>query len=85
MLSLFWKKPRDMVTLEESSPEPLSVPVSSLDQMGQTLQKLAMKSYLATRQRADLRKETLQHASFLLKGLTHRVAVLTTGKLTVVR
>ena len=48
-------KPRDIVTIENSSLEQLSVPVSNLDQMGQTLQKLAMKLYLEARQRADLR------------------------------
>ena len=48
------RRPRDIVTIENSSPEQLSVPVSSLDQMDQTLQKFAMKSYLEARQRADI-------------------------------
>ena len=42
------------MTIENSSPEKLSVPVTSLDQMDQTLQKLAMKHYLEAQQRADL-------------------------------
>ena len=45
------------MTIEKSSPEQLSLPVSSLEQMDQTLHKLAMKSYLEARQRADLRRD----------------------------
>ena len=45
------------MTIDNSSPEQLSVPVSNLDQMDQTLQKLAMKYYLEARQRADLRRD----------------------------
>ena len=33
------------------------MPVTPLDQMDQTLQKLAMKSYLEANQRADLRRD----------------------------
>ena len=33
------------------------MPVSSLEQMDQTVQKLAMKSYLEARQSADLRRD----------------------------
>ena len=54
---VFGRKPRDMVTIENSAPEQLSVPVSSLDKMDQTLRKLAMQSYLEARQRADLRRD----------------------------
>ena len=54
---VFGRKPRDVVTIENSSPEQLSAPVSSLEQMDQTLQKMAMKSYLEARQRADLRRD----------------------------
>ena len=57
-MSLFFGgKPRDIVTIESSSLEQLSVPVSSLDQMDQTLHKLAMQSYLEARQRADRRRD----------------------------
>ncbi len=45
------------MTIENSSPEQLSVPATLLDQMDQTLQKPAMKSYLEARQRADLRRD----------------------------
>ena len=45
-----------LVRLKTHHPEQLSVPVSSLEQMDQTLQNMAMKSYLA-RQRADLRRD----------------------------
>ena len=51
---VFGRKPRDIVTKDNSSPEQLSIPVTPLDQMDQTLQKLAMKSYLEARQQADL-------------------------------
>ena len=51
------RKPRDVVTIEQSSPEQLSVQVSSLAQKDQTLQKLAMRSYLEARQRAYLRRD----------------------------
>ena len=54
---VFGRKPRDIVTIENSSPEQLSVLVSALDQMDQTLQKLAMKYYLEARQHADLRRD----------------------------
>ena len=54
---VFGRKPRDVVTIENSSPEQLSMPVSSLEQIDQTLQKIAMKSYLEARQRADLRRD----------------------------
>ena len=54
---VFGRKPRDIVTIENSSPEQLSVPVSSLEQMDQTRQKMAMKAYLEARQRADLRRD----------------------------
>ena len=54
---VFGRKPRDIVTIENSSLEQLSVPVTPLDQMDQTLQKLAMKSYLEARQRAYLRRD----------------------------
>ena len=36
---VFGRKTRDVVTIENSSPEQLSVPVSSLEQMDQILQK----------------------------------------------
>ena len=45
------------MTIENSSPEQLSMPVTPLGQKDQTLQKLAMKSYLEARQRADLRRD----------------------------
>ena len=54
---VFGRKPRDVVTIENSSPEQLSVQVSSLEQMDQTLQKMAMISDLEARQRADLRRD----------------------------
>ena len=54
---VFGRKPRDVVRIESSYLEQLSVPVSSLEQMGQTLQKMAMKYYLEARQRADLRRD----------------------------
>ena len=54
---VFGRKPRDIITVENCSPEQLSVPVTPLDQMDQTLQKLAMKYCLEARQRADLRRD----------------------------
>ena len=54
---VFGRKPRDVVTIANSSPEQLSVPVSSQERMDQTLQKMAMKSYLEARQRADIRRD----------------------------
>ena len=54
---VFGRKPRDVVTREQSYLEQLSVPVSSLEQMDQTLQKMAMTSYLEARQCADLRRD----------------------------
>ena len=54
---VFGRKPREVVTIENSSPGQLSVPASSLEHMDQTLQKLATKSYLEARQRADLRRD----------------------------
>ena len=80
-MSLFSEEPRDIVTIDKSSPEQLSVAVSSLDQMDQTLQKLATKSYLEALQRADLRRDI---AARLLptEDLTHQVTVFTIGKLT---
>ena len=56
-LVFFGRMPSDIVTIENSSPEHLSVPATPLDQMEQTLQKLAMKSYLQARQRGDLRRD----------------------------
>ena len=54
---VFGRKPRDVVTIENSYPEQLSVPVSSLEQMDQTLQQMVMTYYLEARQRADLRRD----------------------------
>ena len=54
---VFGRKPRDIVTIEHSALEQLSVPISNLDQMDQTLQKVTMQSYLEARQRADLRRD----------------------------
>ena len=45
------------MTIENSFPEQLSVTVTPLDQIDQTLQKLAMKSYLEARRRAVLRRD----------------------------
>ena len=52
-----WKKTSRYYNSGKSYPEQLSVPISSLDHMDQTLQKLAMKSYPEARQRADLRRD----------------------------
>ena len=54
---VFGRKPRDVITIDNSSPEQLSVPLSSLEQMDQAMQKMAMKAYLEARQRADLRRD----------------------------
>jgi len=54
---VFGRKPRDIVTIDNSSLEQLSVPVTELDLMDQTFQQLAMKSCLEARQRADLRRD----------------------------
>ena len=62
---VFGRKPRDIVTIENSSPEQLSVPVTLVDQMDQTLQSMAMTYYLEARQIADLRRDV---AARLLLG-----------------
>ena len=53
------------MTIENSSPEQLSVPVTLVDQMDQTLQSMAMTYYLEARQIADLRRDV---AARLLLG-----------------
>ena len=45
------------MAIEHDSPEQVPVPVTPLDPMDKTLQKLAMKSYLEARQRADLQRD----------------------------
>ena len=74
---VFGRKPREIVTIENSSPEQLSAPVSSLEQMDQTLHKLAMKYYLEARQRAA--EELLPLASSLPKDLSLRATVFIIG------
>ena len=51
------KRPRDIVPSENSSPDQLALPVAPVDPMDQTLQKLAITSYLATKQKADLKRD----------------------------
>ena len=46
----FGSKPRDVLTIENSSPEQLTTSETACDLADQTLHKLAMKSYLEARQ-----------------------------------
>ena len=54
---VFGRKPRDVATIESSSPEQLTTPVTARDLVDQTLHELAMKSYLEARQRAELKRD----------------------------
>jgi hypothetical protein len=53
----FGRRPRDILTLENSNPEQLSSTPSAPELNDQKLQKLAMKTYLEARQREDIRKD----------------------------
>ena len=54
---VFGRKTRDIITMDSSSSEQLTHPVANADQMDQTPQKIAMKSDLEARQRADLKRD----------------------------
>ena len=51
------RPPRGVVTMESSSPDQLTTPDTARDLADRTLHKLAMKSYLEARQRAELRTD----------------------------
>jgi hypothetical protein len=54
---VFGRPPRDVVTIENSSPELLTTPVTTREVADQTLQHMALNSYVEARQNADLKKD----------------------------
>ena len=56
----FGRRPRDVITVENSNPEQLSHDQSKPELSDQKLQKLAMKTYLEARQRDDIKKDLAQ-------------------------
>ena len=56
----FGRRPRDVITVENSNPEQLSHDQSKPEISDQQLQTIAMKTYLEARQRDDIKKDLAQ-------------------------
>ena len=57
----FGRRPRDVVSIENSTPSQLTAEFSPSELTDRQLQKLAMKSYLEVRQRDDVRRDLAQN------------------------
>jgi hypothetical protein len=58
------RRPADVIDVENSNPQQLTVPLSNADKTAHAVRRLAMKSYIEARQSADLRKDIAAHLKF---------------------